>query len=225
MVHLTTARGAAAFIATIVAGSRRILRLYVQELIVSLGEALSGWIYQFVQVIPPLLPNLLHFEYCDLPILHPRFYALTFRSRAMSSLALEHLRHQSFVEILGILRQCKALRYLRMYNCEWRPSSTPYPPRGCALVSLSLSFTTPECRNDVLRWLATTNSASALQHLYIMYCELPAQDPPHLRTVLEQCAETLKELVLGVHLSDDTMCVDSTMYQYRTLTHNSVSAQ
>lgn len=170
---------------------------YVIDFTVELHHKPASWIYYFVQVVPLLLPNLDHLEWHSLPVFQTLFHVLSSRFSTISSLALHDLKNQSFAEILRLVNRCHRLRSLRIHDCEWRSPSSFYPRRYCKLRSFYLDFATPECDSDVLRWLTISKSASALDSLHLVDCQIPFHSQ-YLDNLLQQCEATLQKHELGI---------------------------
>lgn len=184
----------------------------------------SGWIYQFVQVLPPLLPKLERLEYWNLPILHPLFYSLSSKFTSIQSLYLSDFRTQSFRDILQLINRCKNLQKLTVSECHWQLPSSFSPSRygQRCLTDFALNLTSRECENDMCNWLTRSRITCTIEELHITNIyddgDTHPRPPapfltPYLGGLLESCATTLRTLVLGFQgtivpfgLEPETMC-------------------
>lgn len=195
-VYLENKRKAASFMITIMAFPR--LGEYVQRLQFNLDDQHEDWIYKAHYVLPSLLPNLVHLEYSNLPILHPLFFVLSRRFNAITSLRLLSLNSWTFREIVRLLSGFPRLRTLEVES-EWGTSNSFYcrPGRHHSSISLRMDcLGASSCTDNMLRWLTRKKPSNTLVEFAFQCKKLPIRSGA-FNDLLRQCSGSLEALELS----------------------------
>lgn len=176
---------------------------YVRALEISLHDDSINKVHRD---LPPLLPNLTHIRYSNLPVLRHTFFALASSFSTVISLKFENLEQQSFQEIVQILDQFPRLQKLEFADCVWTsPDSFHFSGQKWEqypLLSLSSfqpwTWTSGDCRpEDTIRWLMKSQPLYTLNEYRYNSKIAP---PENLHDLLNDHAESLKRLELHVDI-------------------------
>lgn len=202
-VELYSAKEASRFTTTICSSSTNNCSSALGQLVYSLhigsfrrDREFNGWIYKAFQVLPPLLTNLYHLDYFDLPVLHPSFHLWQSKFTTVRSLSIlcSPDQKQSFREVVQIINAFKNLEKVEIY-AKQKTLGLCYWKKSCRLKSLIVGSSDNNSTQDIGSWLLKDN---ARQMNSLNKLSLCLSSNILWRTILENYAQSLQSLDLDI---------------------------
>ncbi|KAJ3479910.1 hypothetical protein NLI96_g8726 [Meripilus lineatus] len=128
-------------------------------------DSSTKYLRDAVCTLPWRVPHLQRLELGYLPILHPTFIPLCSEFKAVVALSLQHLTHQTAVEIVNIINRFPQLRTLRLVDCQWSRPSQRLPIHLPFLDDLQVELPDVDCRRDCIGWFFPNDSKSGITKL------------------------------------------------------------
>lgn len=158
-----------------------------------------NWIYRILIRLPPLT-NLSTLQLFALPTLHPSFFRLASRFKAVKALFLHDLSKQSFTEIIQLVNCLPQLKFLLLFACQWNRHAQSFPTSRLRLEKLNC-FTLEGAEKDMLDWLGRLEDLSGLSALEFGNLTEPS-DMVKLHPILQRCTHSLRYFFLDLELGD-----------------------
>ncbi|KAJ3492327.1 hypothetical protein NLI96_g4 [Meripilus lineatus] len=156
----------------------------------SIPPCYYNWIYQVLTRLPTLLINLSILCLNDLPTLHPTFIRLVSCFKAIQTVILTDLEHQSFSEVIQVVNRLPQLKVIYIEDSKWDRPARFFPSRRLRVEAFYCTIDDKHLNTDVLDWLGSLQDLSTLDHLRIDY--LQSSDWNKAYHILQRCMHSLR---------------------------------